>query len=513
MRKLILIPFLSLLFTVHTVNAQNTPALWKHSCNCGAMEMMLLDTNQNVYIFNDGSNSNGISSMIKLSPSGGQYFNNTYLPVGYTAMQFNNSIYKNGNIYIAANVSNASQSQYNHLCLLKIDTLGNLINQLVIDTVETTRLIGIKSQPFYSYGLHIDQSNNIHTSFIKVNAGLSIYSFLKFDSNFNLIAQFHDTLGFSAYPGPCYYLPNGTVYYAGPGSISKLNFNYASKMWTAPLYSPFADPQMIHVENGEVFVLTKQLSGVPDPVNVLTRILDAGVIYINSYDTITAEGPNLYFTQMLVDLSNNSVYLAGNNSNLPPTKRYVNKHNSMDGSIVWRDSSFTGGMIQDLLLSPQKNVIAVGGGNNFNVWFYNAQGTINNTFVYDGPCGSNDGIAAARLDAFNRLIVTGSSCENNNTINYGTTLKYNIPIITTGSSEAQVSLPISISPVPAATEIYLSGGENLHSIAAIDVTGRSFELTMDGDNRIDISMIPAGIYQLVAHGDKHVYKGKLLVTR
>ena len=68
MRKLILIPFLSLLFTVHTVNAQNTPALWKHSCNCGAMEMMLLDTNQNVYVFNDGSNSNGISSMIKLSP-------------------------------------------------------------------------------------------------------------------------------------------------------------------------------------------------------------------------------------------------------------------------------------------------------------------------------------------------------------------------------------------------------------------------------------------------------------
>jgi hypothetical protein len=36
---------------------------------------------------------------------------------------------------------------------------------------------------------------------------------------------------------------------------------------------------------------------------------------------------------------------------------------------------------------------------------------------------------------------------------------------------------------------------------------------MDAENRIDVSMIPAGIYQLIASSDKHIYKGKLLIAR
>jgi hypothetical protein len=48
---------------------------------------------------------------------------------------------------------------------------------------------------------------------------------------------------------------------------------------------------------------------------------------------------------------------------------------------------------------------------------------------------------------------------------------------------------------------------------ALDITGRSFFLSMDAENRIDVSMIPAGIYQLIASSDKHNYKCKLLIAR
>lgn len=509
MKKLLACLIILLAISVRSTIAQ--PALWKHSCNCGRMEMMVLDTNQNVYVFSDGSGGIGIPSMTKLSRAGAQLFNNTYLPSGYTIMQFNNSFYFNGYIYIAANVSNSTQ--FNNLYLLKVDTLGGLVDQLVIDTVETTRLVGIKSQPYFSYGFHIDQSNNIHISFLKNNSGLSIYSFLKFDTDFNLIAQYHDTVGFLAYPGPSFYLPDGTVYYSTGGVISKLNSAYTAKVWTAPLYNPFAAPQMLDVENGEVFVLTTQSSGVNDPVNALTRILDLGSIYIYSYDTIIAEGPSLYYSQMLVDLSSNAVYVAGNYSAFPPYRHYLTKYNSITGGVVWKDSLYDNQLVSDLLLSPQKNVIAVGGGSNYYAWFYNAQGTVNNIFVYNGPCGASDFVYAARLDSSDKLILTGSACESASTVNWGVTLKYNIPVITTGLTEGQVTSPLSIAPSPASTEVNIQSDEIINSVLAIDITGRSFFLSMDAENRIDVSMIPAGIYQLIASSDKHIYKGKLLIAR
>jgi hypothetical protein len=122
-------------------------------------------------------------------------------------------------------------------------------------------------------------------------------------------------------------------------------------------------------------------------------------------------------------------------------------------------------------------------------------------------------VYAARLDSSDKLILTGSACESASTVNWGVTLKYNIPVITTGLNEGQVTSPLSIAPSPASTEVNIQSDEIINSVLAIDITGRSFFLSMDAENRIDVSMIPAGIYQLIASSDKHIYKGKLLIAR
>ncbi|MBK6399910.1 MAG: hypothetical protein IPF75_17055 [Bacteroidetes bacterium] len=82
-----------LFILVPTLNVvgQKYPSLWKHTCNCGGMNMITIDDNWNSYV----------SMMVKrcfdcskLSPTGSQKFNNNYLPSGYLSMEFNNVIYK-----------------------------------------------------------------------------------------------------------------------------------------------------------------------------------------------------------------------------------------------------------------------------------------------------------------------------------------------------------------------------------------------------------------------------------
>ena len=70
--------------------------------------MITIDDNGNSYVFNDGQNGAALPTVLKLSPTGSQKFNNNYLPSGYLSMEFNNVIYKNGRIYIAGNVSNST---------------------------------------------------------------------------------------------------------------------------------------------------------------------------------------------------------------------------------------------------------------------------------------------------------------------------------------------------------------------------------------------------------------------
>jgi hypothetical protein len=513
MKNTHLLSLLLLCASSFSLFAQNTPALWKHTCNCGGMVMMALDDNQNIYVFNDGQNGGSVPTMLKLSPTGAQRFNNSYLPAGYTSMEFNNSIYKNGYLYIAGNVSNSTSS--GRLCLTTVDTLGNMVNQLVVDSVRANTISGIKSTPYYSYGFHMDQYNNIHVAFKKYDVNfLPYYSFLKFDINYNLLAYFEDTLTFVSNTGPCFYLPDGTVYYSHTGNLVKLNNSYTSKVWTAPLNSQYAEAGMIQADSiGNLFVLTGQLAGVTDPLFQLNRFKDNGNSYLNNFDSLTAEGPNLSFTQMLVDLANNAVYLAGNNTSNSPIRHYLTKHNATSGAVIWRDSAYDGQIITDLILSAQNNVIAIGGGSDFYVWLYDAQGTVDKTLLYDGPCGANDMIRAARLDSSNKLIVTGTSCENASTINWGTTLKYTIPSITTAAEEIHLVLPLSIFPSPAPTEITLITKIPFRELTAIDMKGKSFSVQLNSNKRIDVSLLPPGQYLLRAHYNKNVYESKFMIVR
>ena len=506
--------FLILFILVPTLNVvgQNTPSLWKHTCNCGGMNMITIDDNGNSYVFNDGQNGAALPTVLKLSPTGSQKFNNNYLPSGYLSMEFNNVIYKNGRIYIAGNVSNSTD--LNRLCLTTVDTLGNMINQLVVDSIQINPLSGIESAPFYSYGFKIDQFENLHVAFSKNDQSFNkYYCFLKFDLAYNLLASFTDSLGLNTIPGPCTYQNDGTVYYSYSGNIVKLNNSYSSIDWLAPLNNQFMDARKIRsTSNSNIYILTAQLSGVQDPTYTLVKIQDNGLSYANIYDSLIATSPGLEFTQMLVDDSSNSVYHAGYNTSSFPYRRYVVKQDGLTGSIEWRDSSFDGQFINALLLSAQNNLVAIGGGTDYYVWLYNSLGTVDAIIRYDGPCGANDNITAARFDPNEKLIVTGSSCENASSINWGTTLKYNIPTITTSIPESS-GRDITIYPTPAVNEIKLNTQEQILDLTAFDILGNFTKISFTDEKNIDVSFLSAGVYLLQVNTATGLFYSKLLISK
>ncbi len=146
------------------------------------------------------------------------------------------------------------------------------------------------------------------------------------------------------------------------------------------------------------------------------------------------------------------------------------------------------------------------------MWLYNSLGTVDATILYDGPCGANDNITAARFDPNEKLIVTGSSCENASSINWGTTLKYNIPTITTSIPES-FGRDITIYPTPAVNEIKLNTQEQILDLTAFDILGNFTKISFTDEKNIDVSFLSAGVYLLQVNTATGLFYSKLLISK
>ena len=501
-----LFAFLGIFFISISSYGQNTPSLWKHTCNCGVAQMIVLDDNQNTYVVTDASA--GLPHVIKLSPSGQTKFDQTYLPSGYTQMFFTNSFYKNGFVYVAGYVDSFPVT--NRMVLTKLDTSGVLMNQVIIDSVAANTISGIKSQPYYNYGFYLDQQNNIHVGFIKSGQNfVSIYSFLKLDLNFNLINHFEQTLTFSSSPGPFYVAKDGDVFYSYSGSFNKLDSSYTAISWSYPINN-----------YGKAVMISEDASGNPvfinnepsPPVSSLIKLSDNGSNYSFNYESILNSGTETMSTLLLDTISDFAFTASYDNTNWP-YKRSVYKNILSTGSSVWKDSVYDSQRIYDLQLDNFNNLVAAGGGTNYYVLFYNPAGIVTNFIVYDGPCGGNDAIEALRFTTDNKIIVGGSACESSSNINYGTTLKYANPNSATELVEiSSTDFGLNPYPVPANQKLYL--GERIYpsKVEFTDVQGRKVLLSVNDDQSVNVSVLPDGLYVLKIIEGKNIALTKVLIS-
>lgn len=473
--------------------AQNTPALWKHTCNCGAGMGMTQDANRNSYVLTE--NAADSSWVIKLSPTGQQKFKKTFFPSsGYSNANYKNAFYKNGYIYLAGSI--ADNNFINHFFLTKIDTSGTLINQVIIDTLAANPVLGIKSAFSYTYGLYLDQQDNIHVGFTTQAPNfLTHYQFLRFDLNLNLTASYDHPLSFIAAPGPFYVNAAGEVYFTYTNALCKLNSSYSGIAWTDSLVN-YSIGNMISADNnGNVWMIRAELS---TPSFYLHKITDLGNSFQPGYDqfiyssTVTADLNNL-----LVNTNDSSVYLAGREYGSWPYIQHVYKLDAMNGSLVWQDTLYDN-LYVDLQVDSLGQLLAIGGGDNYYIWYYTNNGNLAFTFIYDAPVGGNDGIHVARLENNNRIVVTGSASENASTINWGTTLKYTIPNISTSVNEVSLKDNVKIFPVPAQDKIYIQNLPGDLTVTLSDLSGRKISVAKIRDHALDISSLPPGLYTLEA---------------
>lgn len=473
--------------------AQNTIALWKSTCNCGVAEMIIQDDNQNSFVITDGSV--GTPRVLKLSKSGQLKLNQSYLPQGYLYMRYTNSFYKSGFVYLAGYADSFPLS--NRMFLMKIDTSGTLINQVVIDSVAAYRLSGIKSAPFYNYGFYLDQQNNIHVGYTKADPNFFYtYSLLKLDLNFNLISHFEELLSFSASAGPFYVNKNGSVYYSITSAFNKLNSNYTSIDWSYPLAN-YANANMITEDtSGNPVFIKYEAGAVPAPVTTVVRLIDNGLNYTLSYEnTLNAGTKDLDL--IIADTVENTFYVGGNDNSTNPYSRFVSKHDILSGAEIWSDSAQDGQAIFDMEFDLNGKLVTSGGGTDYHLWFYNNLGVVTGSIVYDGPCGANDAVAAFTFSDDNRIIVTGSACENSNNTSYATTLKYINPNTTTSLTETVIDVhQIFIYPNPASDRIYFSANVYVSAMELTDATGRVIQITLEKDQSFSVSTLASGIYFL-----------------
>lgn len=471
---------------------QNTPALWKHTCNCGAAEMVVQDAHSNSYVFTDASLDT--SRIIKISPNGAEKFKKSFFPSGFYAHYFTNSFYKDGMIYIAG-YADSTGSPF-RMFLMRIDTMGNLINRVFVDTISSNTITGIKSAPFYSYGFFNDQYGNIHTGSVYYSpTWVKHFQFRKFDSALNQIAQFTDTLSFSAVPGTFFVRKDGTVFYGTAGSLKKLDPSYNSITWSYSL-PQYDNTNMIYADN------QNNIWGIQSGYTTgytfsLYKLTDAGSTYQFNYSQPLLISPSTTdFNHMIVDSLTNSVYLAGAENGGLPYVRHIYKVDAFTGMKQWEDTLY-GNYFVDLKTDSVGRLLAVGGGENYYVWYYSLSGNLAYTFIYDAPFGCNDAIKSAVLENNNRLVVTGSACENANTINWATTLKYIVPNITTSVDELSHVKSLEIYPVPVREKLYLKNlNEAVISAFITDLKGSVNKIEFKPDNSINTSDLVPGIYTL-----------------
>jgi hypothetical protein len=484
--------------------AQNSPSVWTHKANNGGNEIIISDNSQTAYVFDSGSQGASIPSVKKLNPINGvQIFSNTYLPIGYTNMQFNAALYHQNYIYFASTVNSSTLS--NRLCLTKIDLSGNLIQQLVVDSIAINQLMNQLASPYYSLGFFVDANDQLHIGFTKSDSTFFQYfAFLKFDLTFNFLANFDFPLGYFPTPGQIAYQSDGSLFFSYTGSVSKLKSDYSAIAWTAPLTEQYMFPKSITSNSSNyVYVL-----GRDDSNGTGTHILcflDGGNSYSPVYDIVCSSNTNFDMTRIENQLSTNSLYVTGY-MNISPMNHLVVKLDATTGNILWTDSVADGQFISNIFITANGNLIAVGGGTDYKVWLYNSSGSVDKTLTYDGLCNFNDQIKSAVLMSQNLLAVTGYACENSNTIAWGTTLLYNIPTITTGVNESNSDLALEIYPSPAFGILKINTNEEIRSLELINSMGQLIQLPMATKNELNVSSLTNGIYFLKITTNKGSYE-------
>lgn len=490
------------------VTAQNTPFIWKHTTNSGQSVSITQDANLNTYVVTDQS------KVVKIKPNSQATFVNSYLPTGYTFMTLHDIKYINGNIFLGGLVSNASNNEYNKAFLAKIDTMGNIINQMVLDSFEVNLFMGIKSGPPYSFGFYSDNQQNLYVGYnrpVSVNSSQPIYTIRKYNQNLNLLAFYQDTVPF-VQSGPYIVSQDANVYHSYSGSVTKVNSNFNGQAWRCT----FPDYEYITMmgldNNNNIYVLTKEYGIFNNYITRVIKIADLGNTYNIIYNQIIDDS-EVEFKHLLVDPINNTFYTSGFYYSIPPYQRKIKKHSTTDATLVWSDSAYSVQSASDILLSDQGNLIAVGGGTDYYVWFYNNTGNIESTYIYNGPCGANDGITAAIVEPNNKLVVTGAACENANTVAYATTLKYTIPtIITTDLHETKSDKVFKLSPNPANEIVCLNPSTQVKQASAIDSKGSLVWLPIF-NNCVDVSSLNNGIYVLRIQLNDQVINEKLFIAR
>lgn len=486
--------------------AQNTPSLWKHTCNCGSSEMIVADSSDNVYVFTDASLND--PHIIKLKPNGQAEFNNTYVPNGYSAMRFTNSFYKNGSLFVAGYAD--STSKPDRMFLMQIDTNGILQNQIIVDSVAAYRLSWFKSTPYYSYGFMLDNQDNIHVGFYKQTPSfITSYSFLKFDLSFNLISQYEEVLPFIASTGPFYVNKAGNVFYSYTGTLNKLDNNYTAIQWSHS-FGNYSTTKMISEDSsGNPIFIQTDPNVFPAPVTYLVKLIDNGSSYSLGYNqSVDSSQSNLY--HLVSDTVNNYLYLSGTNNSTFPYRRYVSKYDAANANFKWIDSTMDGQFITDMILDNDQNLIVTGGGTDYHVWFYDSLGYNFANIIYDGPCGANDMAMAQAIINNNYIILTGSACENASNISYATTLKYINPNSVVGTNEFDISLNEAVFfPNPATDIIHFT--KSAIKIEVMDVAGRNISFSKIDPTTIDISTLSSGVYFLkMINKDKTIAVGKFV---
>lgn len=509
--------FLLLSILLNSAKAQNSPSLWKNSCNCGVGEMLRTDDHQNNYVFTQSLVGNA-PNIIKLkNSSGSAVFNNAITLPGVSGIKFLNSFYRNGAFFIAAQADSATV--YSRLLLMKMDTSGTILSHLLIDSIQAQALSGISSAPYYSAGLFSDQSGNIHLAFKTYNSG-NYMIFMKFTSSFSLLNYHAEFIPWSSNAGVFHNSKSGAIYFTNTGQVCKLNSSYTGLEWAAGI-GTYEDVKIMEDDGaGHLFFVTDDYSMGQPRYNRIRKLTDLGSNYALGFAYDMQEYQKAVDV-MVVDSVYNAVYVSGYYTSLTPYSRMVQKFSSLTGVSLWKDSITSNYVVSKLLLDNNRRLTAVGGGPDYKVWRYNSFGHVYDSLFYDGPCGGNDEILAARFDDSNYLIVTGTTCESSSNVNYGTTLRYVTPAIATGLDNNSDETTIRLFPNPTNNELnidlgnsnYQSGIVQIRNIVGKLIFQESFN-SDKGNIQINTDGLAEGLYIVNVAGEKFATKSlKLIIDR
>lgn len=517
MKKLLIVVITLLLSTrITEVSGQNSPYLWKNTCNCGTGQMLRTDDHQNNYVFTQSLVGNA-PNIIKLkNTTGSALFNIPLSLPGLSGVNILNSFYRGGVFYIAALADTATS--YSRMMLVKVDTSGTILSHLLIDSIQAQALSGISSAPYYSAGLFSDQSGNIHLAFKTYNSG-NYMIFMKFNSSFGLLNYHAEFIPWSSNAGVFHNTKSGAIYFTNTGQVCKLNSTYSGLDWTAGL-GTYEDVKIMEDDGaGHLFFVTDDYSMGQTHFNRIRKLTDLGSNYSLGFAYNMQEYQKTVDV-MVVDSVYNAVYVSGYYTSLTPYSRMVQKFNALNGASIWKDSIISNYVVSKLLLDNNRRLTAVGGGPDYKVWRYNSFGHVYDSLFYDGPCGGNDEILAARFDDANYLIVTGTTCESSSNVNYGTTLRYVTPLVATGIDNTSAENAVVLFPNPTQNELSIDLGITSYDYVNVQIRNTLGQLVYEErfDNKhenisLNTSGLADGIYIISISGPFGLRSLKLKVDR